>query len=173
MDEHKVTLAELSGILDKWIQETGDKGEAPENPLPEEYKYRTQFDGWSTSNCIASKNGAGLAIEFDGKSAALQRSVVAEKGKFSLRFRARSANAPVEAVTWGEIHDMRDQENRVAIDFLAGDKWHEYRADFESSGFLGRADLRFGSPTGTLEIDWIRLFREDGGSKLIEEWTFA
>jgi len=50
-----------------------------------------------------------------------------------------------------------------------------------SLGFAGRgarggerADLRFGKPVGTLEIDWIRVFREEGGaSKSIEEWTFA
>lgn len=173
MEEYKAKLAELSGILDTWIQETGDKGEIPENRLPDEYKYRTQFEGWSTSNCIASKSGVGLKIEFDGKNAALQRSVVAEAGKYSLRFRARSTDAPVQAISWGLIHDMRDEGNRVAIDFLAGNAWQEYRADFEATGFLGRADLRFGSPTGTLELDWIRLFREDGGSKLIEEWTFA
>jgi hypothetical protein len=172
-EEHKATLAELGRILDKWITETGDKGEVPENPLPDEYKYRTQFDGWSTSNCVASKSGAGLSIAFDGKQAALQRSVVAGAGEFSLRFRARSSDATVEAVTWGLIHDMRDQENRAAIDFLSGGEWRDYRANFEANGFLGRADLRFGKATGTLEIDWIRLYREDGGSKLIEEWTFA
>jgi hypothetical protein len=174
VEEHKATLAELSGVLDNWISDTGDKGEIPENPLPDEYKYRTQFDGWSTNNCVASKSGAGLSIVFDGKESALQRSVVAAAGKFSLRFRARSSDATVESVTWGLIHDMRDQENRAAIDFLAGNEWHEYRADFEADGFLGRADLRFGKPTGTLELDWIRLFRQEGGrEKLVEGWTFA
>jgi hypothetical protein len=34
--------------------------------------------------------------------------------------------------------------------------------------------LQFGKPVGTLEIGWIRLFREEGGaSEAIEEWTFA
>lgn len=174
--EHETTLQQLRTTLARWISETGDQGEVPERALPEEYKYRAQVDGWcARGKCILSKRGGALKAECSGKGIEILRSHVVEGGEMAVKFRARSKDAPVRAFSWGTIGDMaRNNDNHVAVDFAAGGQWQEYLVPFTPEGYLASLRFDLGDADGTLEFDWIRLYRDKTGQgEPIVHWEFT
>jgi arylsulfatase A-like enzyme len=168
------TLSEMRGRLDAWIRETGDQGARPESGVEEQDRYRIEVDGWCLlqSQSALSRSGGVLKVECTPRSDQLARSWVAPAGRFRVRFRARSKDAPVAAVQWMTIEEMFPAPaRRKPVEFRADGEWHEFEAAFEvPSGHLARIQFEFGAVKGTVEFDWVRLERE--GTGLEKSWVF-
>lgn len=170
--EHKQALERHRGLLDEWIRDTNDHGETPERSIPAWDRNRIEIDGWCTAGGRApvSRSEGALRMVCTGKGNQLLRSYVAEGGRFTLRFRARSRNAPLQAFRWGTITELAGTpEMRVPVDFLADGQWRDYTVAFQAEGFLARLAFDFGDAEGTAEFDSIRLSR---GAELLAEWKF-
>jgi hypothetical protein len=172
--EQKETIDQLRGTLEAWIQETGDQGATPEAALPDEFQYRTQVDGWSTSAGRLSKQGNLLKLSWAGKTGRLTLPLVMEGDALALRFRARSADLPPLKFFWGTIDNVPGRGNEVELEFPTGASWRETAVDFEPQGFLANFGLEFGESNGEIEFDWIRLYRKRGRNlQILKQWQFA
>jgi N-sulfoglucosamine sulfohydrolase len=171
--KHRRTLEEMRAILDRWIRETGDQGQHPEDRVMPWDRDRTEVDGWCTqSGCRASKEGGLLKLRCLGeKSARLERAFVAAGGKLALEFRARSSAAAVTGFAWSLITDIRNPQNRRPVQFVADGQWREYSVPFEAADDLAILTLDLAPTAGEIEFDWIRLKR--AGGELIKSWDFA
>jgi len=171
--KYRRTLDEMRGILDRWIRETGDQGQHPEDRVMPWDRDRTEVDGWCTqSGCRASKEGGLLKLRCLGeKSARLERAFVAAGGKLALEFRARSSAAAVTGFAWSLITDIRNPQNRRPVQFVADGQWREYSVPFEAADDLAILTLDLAPTAGEIEFDWIRLKR--AGGELIKSWDFA
>jgi len=171
--KYRRTLEEMRAILDRWIRETGDHGQHPEDRVMPWDRDRTEVDGWCTqSGCRASKEGGLLKLRCLGeKSARLERAFVAAGGKLALEFRARSSGAAVTGFAWSLITDIRNPQNRRPVQFVADGQWREYSVPFEAADDLAILTLELAPTAGEIEFDWIRLKR--AGGELIKSWDFA
>jgi N-sulfoglucosamine sulfohydrolase len=171
--KYRRTLEEMRAILDRWIRETGDQGQHPEDRVMPWDRDRTEVDGWCTqSGCRASKEGGLLKLRCLGeKSARLERAFVAAGGKLALEFRARSSAAAVTGFAWSLITDIRNPQNRRPVQFVADGQWREYSVPFEAADDLAILTLDLAPTAGEIEFDWIRLKR--AGGELIKSWDFA
>jgi arylsulfatase A-like enzyme len=171
--EEVQTLQRLRGHLEAWIQQTGDQGATPEPALPEEFKYRTQIEGWSTSGGLLSKDGRVLRLRWGGQAGRVTLPHVMEGDNLALRFRARSSNLPPRTFFWGTIDNVRGRGNEIDLDFSADGRWHDVAVDFQPEGFLANFGLEFGEATGEIEFDWFRLYRQRGRNlQMIQQWEF-
>jgi len=168
-------LQRMRGILTNWVEETGDKGEIPEEGLESQDQYRQVVDGWCTrTNAIPSTDGDHLRVELFGKGAHLIRSYTAEGGDLALEFRARSQDAAVTAVQWGSVEDMRNPGFRNEVQFQSDGRWHDYSVPFSVEGYLTQLTLHFSEDGGAIDFDWIQLVRKDGGgTQRIRRWDFG
>jgi len=172
--EQQQTMERLRGLLDGWMQLTGDQGATPEQALPEEFKYRTQVEGWSTSNGLLSKQGSVLKLRWVGKAGRVTLPHVMEGDDLTLRFRARSANLSPQKFFWGTIDNVRGRGNEIELEFSADGKWRDVAVDFQPEGFLANFGLEFGQATGEIEFDRFRLYRKRGRNlQMIQQWEFA
>jgi N-sulfoglucosamine sulfohydrolase len=171
--KYRRTLEEMRAILDRWIRETGDQGQHPEDRVMPWDRDRTEVDGWCTqSGCRASKEGGLLKLRCLGeKNARLERAFVAAGGKLALEFRARSSAAAVTGFAWSLITDIRNPQNRRPVQFVADGQWREYSVPFEAADDLAILTLDLAPTAGEIEFDWIRLKR--AGGELIKSWDFA
>jgi N-sulfoglucosamine sulfohydrolase len=171
--KYRRTLEEMRAILDRWIRETGDQGQHPEDRVMPWDRDRTEVDGWCTqSGCRASKEGGLLKLRCLGeKSARLERAFVAAGGKLALEFRARSSGAAVTGFAWSLITDIRNPQNRRPVQFVADGQWREYSVPVEAADDLAILTLDLAPTAGEIEFDWIRLKR--AGGELIKSWDFA
>jgi len=173
--DHQQTLSEMRAILDRWIKETGDKGETPEPKLPRSYDYRlVKVDEWCTRDCLLSKANGVMRVEVFGKQHKVMRGIVAEGGDMELRFRARSRNAGPKAFSWGTVVDFSNPANSAPIDFVADGNWREYSVPFRAEGHLALLAFNFDGAEGLVEFDRIRLYRKTGPRpQLVQDWNFA
>jgi arylsulfatase A-like enzyme len=172
--DQQQTLERLRRLLDAWIEQTGDKGATPEAELPDEFKYRTQVQGWSTSNGLLSKQASVLKVRWMGNAGRLILPHVMEGDSLMLRFRARSADLPPLKFFWGTIDNVPGKGNEMELSFAADGNWRETAVDFQPEGFLANFGLQFGEAKGEIDFDWFRLYRKRGRNlQLIEQWEFA
>jgi arylsulfatase A-like enzyme len=171
--KHRRTLDRMRAILDRWIRETGDQGQHPEDRVMPWDRDRSEVDGWCTqSGCRASKEGGLLKVRCHGeKNARLERAFVAAGGSMALEFRARSRGAAVTGFGWSLITDIRNPQNRRPVEFVADGQWREYSVPFEAADDLAILTLEFAPKAGEIEFDWIRLKR--AGGEVIKAWGFA
>ncbi|MCP5112779.1 MAG: sulfatase, partial [bacterium] len=169
--EHAETIEKMRGILDNWINQTGDKGEIPETGVTEQDKYRAKVDGWcSRTNCKASKAGGRLKVDVAGNRAHILRSYVAEGGDLALEFRARSSDVSVTGVRWGTVEDLRNPKFTAPVEFKADGQWHNQSVKFSAEGYTALLTIEFSETTGAIEFDWIRVTR---AGRRIAQWDFA
>jgi arylsulfatase A-like enzyme len=172
--ERQQTLENLRGLLETWIQQTGDQGATPEEALPEEFRYRTQIEGWSTTGGLLRNQDGVLSLSWAGRSGRVTLPLVMEGEPLSLRFRARSSNLRPLRFFWGTIDNVNSLENGVDLDFPADENWRELALDFQPEGFLANFGLEFGEGKGEIEFDWFRLYRKRGRNlQMIKQWEFA
>ncbi len=169
---HARPLAELRSRLDEWIKKTGDMGEKPEIPIPAEYKYRAQVDGWTTQgNCLLTRSDGLMRVECSGNQNTIRRGFVCPGGDLTLRFRARSTAVKLQAVRWGAVTLVNSPKYRASLDFVADGTWREYTVPITVEGHLALLAFEIGAAEGALEFDWIRLQRQD--QQPVKEWDFA
>lgn len=168
---HAAKLAEMQAALDAWIEETGDTGAAPEDPVPVEYELRNSVDGWATSTGRMKKEDGRLQMQWTGTKNELRVPWVVEGGALELRLRMRSPDKTPEFF-WGTVENVRAVGNRQAIDFDANGQWQNVRVPFEvaADDWFFVAGLDFGEGDGTAEIDQAGLYRE---GKLVRQWNFS
>jgi arylsulfatase A-like enzyme len=172
---HREPLVKLRSRLDEWIARTGDLGEKPEVDMPQqEYRYRTQLDGWATREFSrASKTNGALRIECSGKTNSFLRTYVAEGGDLRLRFRARSNGIQPRQFFWATIAHMGygpEPGRSVPLNFTPGARWSEYSIPFIVEGWLSVLGFDLGPGDGVVEFDWIALER---AAKPVDRWEFA
>jgi len=168
------TLERMQGQLDNWIRETGDRGETPENPLPDEYKLRTHIDGWMTATGILTKTEGVMRMQWNGKKNQVRLPIVVEGGEFLLRFRARSKDIGPQHLFWGTVENVNGIGNQVPTPLKTDGAWHEISARFAAEGWLVNLGLDFGSGEGTIDVDLVRLFQRNGNNlRMLRQWTFA
>ncbi len=168
--DHGEPLDDMRAKLDAWIEETGDTGATPENPLPAEYALRTQVGDWTTATGVITKQDGRLHMRWSGKRNELRLPLVVEGGDFELRFRARSSNNAPEGLFWGTVDNVRGAGNRIAVELETDGAWHEIRVPFRAEGWLCVFGLDFGPGDGEIEIDQARLTRD---GKPLREWDFT
>jgi N-sulfoglucosamine sulfohydrolase len=174
LPEQKATLDQLRGVLNDWIQQAKDQGAIPEKELPDEFKYRTQVEGWSTSNGLLSREGNGLKLRWVGQAGRVILPTVMEGDNLTLRFRARSADLAPQKFFWGTIDNVRGQGNEIELEFQADGNWHGLAVDFQPEGFLANFGFEFGATKGEIEFDWFRLYRNRGRNlQMLQQWEFA
>jgi arylsulfatase A-like enzyme len=172
--DQQQTLEHLRGLLDAWIQQTKDQGAIPEKELPDEFKYRTQVDGWSTATGLLSKEASVLKLRWVGQAGRLILPAVMEGDALTLRFRLRSADLSPLKFFWGTIDNVRGRGNEIELDFSADGNWRELAVDFQPVGFLANFGLEFGKAAGEMDFDWFRLYRKRGRNlQMIQQWEFA
>ena len=172
--ENRATLDNLRGRLEKWIEETGDTGATPENPLPAEYDLRTHADGWATSSGVMTKKDGLLHMKWTGDRNQVTCPWVVEGGEMELRFRARSKTIAPNRLFWGTVENVRGRGNEVAITFKANGAWQDISARFSAPGWLVNFGIAFDSGDGEIEFEGARLTRHDGGrARSVGEWDFA
>ncbi len=172
--DQKATLEKLRGVLGDWVQQTKDQGATPEKELPEEFRYRTQVDGWSTANGLLSKASNVLKLKWVGQAGRLILPTVMEGDRLTLRCRARSANLAPQKFFWGTIDNVPGHGNEIELDFNTDGNWHELSVDFQPEGFLATFGFEFGETAGTIEFEWFRLYRNRGRNlQMLQQWEFA
>ena len=159
--EHQATLDELRGRLEKWIEETGDTGATPENPLPAEYDLRTQVDGWATRGGVMTKQDGCLHMEWVGETNEVRCPWVVEGGEMELRLRARSKTIAPKHLFWGTVENVQGRGNEAAIAFKANGTWQHISVPFSAAGWLVNFGLAFDSGEGEIEFERARLMRRD------------
>jgi len=168
---HAAKLGEMQAALDAWIEETGDTGAAPEDPVPVEYELRNSIDGWATASGRMKKDDGRLQMAWTGNKNELRVPWVVEGGALEFRLRMRSPDKTPEFF-WGTVENVRAVGNRQAIDFNANGQWQNVRIPFEvaADDWFFVAGLDFGKGDGTAEIDQAGLYRE---GKLVRQWNFS
>ena len=169
------TQARLQAALDRWIEESNDRGRETEDPLPAEYALRTMVDGWYTNNGLLSKTGGSLRMEWTGQGRRPQEVVVPRVergGSFRLELEVRSDTAQEPRVRWGSIEKMRGLGD-VAVAVAACAGWQTVAAEFESEGWLTWFSLRFESGPGVALCRRARLLRRGDAPEVLREWNFA
>ncbi len=168
------TLERLREMLHRWIEESGDQGAIPEDPLPADTRLRTQVDGWSTSDGILSKQDGVLRMEWSGKRNRLTLPFVMAGEPLVVRVRAKSSSVRPRSFFWGTVDNVPGEGNQREIDFAADRRWHDVSVAFEPSGYMANFGFDFREASGTIEFDWVRLYRRSGRNlRLIKQWTFA
>lgn len=172
--EQKQTLERLRGLLEAWVEQTKDKGAIAEPALPDEFKYRTQVEGWSTSGGLLSREANVLKLRWPGKAGRVTLPHVMEGDNLTLRFRARSSNLAPLKFFWGTIDNVPGKGNEIELDFSADGNWRGLAVDFQPEGFLANFGLEFGAAAGQIEFDWFRLYRNRGRNlQMLQQWEFA
>ena len=172
--ENQATLDELRGRLEMWIEETGDTGAVPENPLPAEYDLRTQVDGWATRSGVLTKTGGRLYMRWTGERNEVRCPWVVAGGELELRVRARSETIAPKHLFWGTVENVRGSGNEAAIGFKANGAWQDISVPFSTAGWLVNFGIAFDAGEGEIEFERARLMRHVGGrATLVREWNFA
>lgn len=170
--QHRETLRGLRRRLEAWIEETKDRGAAPEESMPLEFTKRTQVDGWS-NNSIASKSGGVMRVRCAGRDSRVRRSWVAAPGGMEVRFRARAENVKEAVFSWATIRNMGGdgrKELQKAVTLDGGNGWREYVLPFRTEDYLAGIGFDFPGADGVVEFDWIRLYL---GGRQVAGWDFA
>lgn len=171
---HAAELVRLRGVLDKWIRETGDKGEIPEGKLPALYDRWSLIDGWaSTGDCRILKRDGVLRLECSGRRNVVQCGIVVPGGDCRLAFRIRSTRVTRGSVSWGTVSEPADPKNRSGFELPAGAAMHEVDIRFRAGGYIAWVGFDFGAVDGIAEIETIRLARAmPHGEELLKQWRF-
>jgi arylsulfatase A-like enzyme len=164
-------VAELDALLEGFLRET--KAVLPiANPAydPEAFPV---VDGWRPSGqCkIRKQEGALIITAIGGDPFVVTADVPAEAGSLVVRFRLRSDSSGV-----GQFFHADEQTPQfgptVRLSFapVHDGEWHEYDVRFSAQGLLKQIRIDPCAAPGKVEIDWVRLCREDG--TLLKAWEF-
>ena len=145
--------------------------DAPVNPYPRErlgestaaaWTFDDDPQGWvAEHDCTVSAADGHLKIQSTGRDPYLHRGVDLPGGRMVLKLRARCQGAGEGTVYWTTSESPRGEDKVSRFRLTHDGQWREYETHFIVTGQL--TDLRIdpGAAPGAIEIDWIRLVREE------------
>ncbi len=170
---HGARLARLRDALDAWIEASGDRGRALEDPLPAEYGLRTAVDGWYTNAGLLTKFGGVLRLDWTAPTRRPPEVVVpwvCEGGPLQLSLEMRSDSGMDLQIGWGTPPEMGGAGS-AEVSLPARSGWQMLRVGMDVEGWLTWYSVRFPESAGAVECRRARLQRPDGGT--VREWAFA
>ena len=168
--QYQVKLGEMRALLEGWIEETGDTGATPEDPLPAAYSLRTKAGGWFTSKGYLSEEKTGVQMKWAGNPFVATLPWVSEPGEYVVKMRARTKDAAAASLSWSTVDNMRARGNEKPIEIKADGKWQNLEIPFTASDWFCGLSLEFGNEEGLFELASIGLERD---GKPVKEWKYA
>ncbi len=141
------------------------KGEAPPRPKP--------VKGWlPAGTCTLQASEGILVVNSTGGDPHLHTTAVGQAaGPAVAKVRMRLAGRGQGQFYWiTPAKPNYARERTVFFDLQHDNQWHEYQAKLPVRGKITGLRLDPGSAPGRIEIQWIRLEKEDG--TLLREWKF-
>lgn len=143
----------------------------PINPVPRavishtlaEWTFDQDADGWTAErHCAVSATGGLLKVAATDDDPYMHRQVRIPGGDLRMELRAKCRGNGAGTLYWTTSQSPRRGEDKARGFPLTHDnQWREYAVSFHAPGTL--TDLRIdpGATRGELEIDWIRLVRDE------------
>jgi hypothetical protein len=163
-------VQELDALIEKFLRDTGAL--VPfKNPAydPDSQPIR----GWRPSgHCTLSIKEGALHVRSTGGDPFLHTSdVPGAAGPLVLKMRIRSASKGTAQVFWAVGRSQPFHRSRSVVFRPKHDgQWHEHELTLPFKGTLRRFRIDPSTAPGLVEIDWIRLCREDG--TVVKSWDF-
>ena len=169
--QYQLKLAEMRDQLEAWIEETGDTGATPEDPVPAEYDLRTKAGGWFASKGYLSEEKTGVQMKWVGNDDSTAKLPwVAEAGDYTVRMRARTKDAAPAKLVWSTVDNMRARGNEVPIEMETNGRWQDLELAFDASDWFCGLALEFGKAEGVFELESIELLR---GGQPVKSWKYV
>ena len=168
--QYQVKLGEMRKQLEAWIEETGDTGAAPEDPVPAEYDLRTIAGGWHTANGYLSKQPKSLEMKWAGKASKASLPWASEPGDYVVRMRVRTKDAAPAKLTWLTVDNMRANGNEASIEMDASGRWEDLEIPFTCKDWFCGLTLDFGKSEGTFELASVEIERD---GETVKSWKYA
>jgi len=163
-------VKELNVLIDQFLKDT--RAIVPiKNPAYNSTVRSAQ--GWHPSaQCTLSLSEGSLRVESTGSDPFIHtREVLDAKGSLAVKLRMRSKSNGVGQVFWAtEKAERFGPTNRLNFSPVHDGQWHEYEAKFTTGDALRSLRIDPSTTPGLIEMDWIRLQKDDG--TVLKAWEF-
>jgi arylsulfatase A-like enzyme len=169
--EEPARVKELDALIDGFLADT--KPVLPK-PNPAYDPAAVLLEGWwAVRGGTATARDGCLVFEATGGLATLAiMNLDAGTGPATLTWRMRSnAAGPVKAFWNNPGEGSFKAERAVPVPFVHDGHWHEVAASLPVTGALHGLRIDPGNAKGTIEIDWIRVARQE--DKPLRTWEFG
>lgn len=164
-------VKELNHLIDGFLKETRAIIPA-RNPA---YKRgAAAVEGWFPSpQCTLAAKGGALAIESTGSDPYIRTNDVPDaSGALRVNLRMRSQSKGAGQLFWTTAKAPQfGPANRLDFAPQHDGQWHEYEIPFTAGDSLRSLRIDPNTAPGLIEIEWIRLCKEDG--TVLKAWNFA
>lgn len=166
-------VKELDALIDKFLADTGALVPVP-NPA---YDPRTKpIQGWRPlGECALSAGKDGLVIETQAKTdrvSMFTNDTPDATGALVMKFRMRTESGKNGFAYWSTLREPKfARERRVDFRTTPDGQWREYEARFTAKDTLTGLRLDASATPGRVEIEWVRLCKEDGA--VLKAWQFS
>ena len=139
------------------------------------WTFDADSEGWTAEHqCELTTKEGHLLIRATGEDPFFHRSLDLPGGQMVLHFRARCHTGGPGRIYWVTDQAPNQTEDRAAQVNLSHDgPWREYTVRFVASGRLTELRIDPGQTAGRVEIDWIRLAKEERHPLSIEQAEIA
>jgi arylsulfatase A-like enzyme len=166
-DKHPELVRELNALIDRHLWET--QALVPvKNP-----NYRPPVAGWQPSQDarLLLKDGMLIVESTGGDPFIFTNDVPKVQGTLVVKVRMASQSKGIAQVNWATEKERQfSPQRKVVFNPVHDGQWHEYEVRFTCDAPLFSLRLDPCSASGIVQIDWIRLFSDDG--KLLKAWEF-
>ncbi len=135
-----------------------------------QWEFDRDTDGFAAEHHCQLSSGQGhLIVRSDGVDPYFHRPVDLPGGQLQLQLRAKGTVAGGSIYWTTDQSPQRGEDKAQSFPMRSDGQWHEYSVTFAAAGRLKDLRLDPGNGPGELEIDWIRLVREELHPISIEE----
>ncbi|MCS7186641.1 MAG: sulfatase [Armatimonadota bacterium] len=160
-------VRELNELIENHLRET--EALVPvKNP-----NYRPSIAGWQPSGdaYLSRKEGLLVLESTGGDPFIFTYEVPKARGNLIVRVRMASWSKGIAQVNWATKSQRQfSPDRKIVINPIHDGQWHEYEFKFTCDDELFGLRLDPCSATGTVFIDWIRVYDKDG--YLLKAWEF-
>ena len=166
-------VAELDALIDRFLEETDALVPQP-NPAYDP-EARREVDGWHPSGqCALKEADRALRVTSLGGDPFLwnNTAIPEAEGDITAAFRMRSEAGGGGQFFWGTRNRPRfGPKQRLDFAPVHDGAWREYTVPFVADSLLTAVRIDPATAPGTIDIQWIRLIRDDG--TVLTEWQFG
>jgi len=166
-DKHPELVRELNALIDRHLWET--QALVPvKNP-----NYRPPVAGWQPSQDarLSLKDGTLIVESTGGDPFIFTNDVPKVQGTLVVKVRMASQSKGIAQVNWATEKERQfSPQRKVVFNPVHDGQWHEYEVRFTCDAPLFSLRLDPCSAPDVVQIDWIRLFSDEG--KLLKAWEF-
>ncbi len=161
-------VRELDALIDKFLKDTGALLPIPN---PDYDPAAAALRGWVNKGCEVSVEDGILRMQCAGGGSFIANASLKHAGRAVVRFRARSAAGGAGKIQWRTADQPQfKQDQFVTFELPADAQWHEVAVPLPVKGTLIHMRLFPAARPGLVEIDWVRLCREDG--TVVRAWDY-